>query len=155
VITAERAEEMGYGSIHQSGHAIAADTRLLYTLLKPRQVVSPMHGAPGQIEANAGIARSLGIEALALRENGAVVRVNGLGVEIVDAEDLPRIGARASGDLKQLPRARPGEGRRPPPPVIYRYDRLDSAGESILSRNIDAYDGPARSVRPPREERVR
>lgn len=155
VITAERAEEMGYGAIHQSGHAIAADTRLLYTLLKPRQMVSPMHGAPGQIEANAGIARSLGIEALTLRKNGAVVRVTGQGVEIVGNEELPRIGARETGETKHLPRARPGEGRRPRPPAIYRYDRLDAAGESTLSYNVDAYDGPARAARPPRDARVR
>src|SRR5579859_996844 len=155
VITAERAEEMGYGAIHQSGHAIAADTRLLYTLLKPRQLVSPMHGAPGQIEANAEIARSLGIKPLVLRENGAVVRVSGQGTEIVGREELPRIGARETGDLKQLPRARPGEGRRPRPPAIYRYDRLDSTGESVVSRNIDTYDGPARTPRPPRDLRSR
>src|SRR5579859_5872124 len=155
VITAERAEEMGYGAIHQSGHAIAADTRLLYTLLKPRQVVSPMHGAPGQIEANGAIARSLGIKPLVLPRNGSVVRVSGQGTEIVGREELPRIGARETGDLKQLPRARPGEGRRPRPPAIYRYDRLDSTGESVVSRNIDTYDGPARTPRPPRDLRSR
>ena len=155
VITAERAEEMGYGAIHQSGHAIAADTRLLYTLLKPRQSVSPMHGAPGQIEANAEIARSLGIKPLVLNENGAVVRVTKQSVEIVDREALPRIGARETGDTKQLPRAKPGEGRRPRPPAIYRYDRLDQAGEAVLSRDVESYDGPARTPRPPRDQRAR
>jgi ribonuclease J len=155
VITAERAEEMGYGAIHQSGHAIAADTRLLYTLLKPRQVVSPIHGAPGQIEANAEIARSVGIKPLVLRENGAVVRVTAQSVDIVGREALPRIGAQETGDLKKLPRAKPGEGRRPRPPAIYRYDQLDSTGEKVRSRNIDAYDGPARAPRPPRDLRAR
>jgi len=155
VITAERAEEMGYGAIHQSGHAIAADTKLLYTLLKPRHVVSPMHGAPGQIEANGEIARSLGLKPLILQENGAVVRVNESGAEIVGREDLPRIGAHETGDLKQLPRARPGEGRRPRPPAIYRYDRLDAAGEALLSRNVDAYHGPARAPRPQHDAQAR
>jgi ribonuclease J len=155
VITAERAEEMGYGAIHQSGHAIASDTRLLYTLLKPRQVASPIHGAPGQIEANAEIARSVGIKPLVLRDNGAVVRVTSHGVDIVGREDLPRIGARETGDVKQLPRAKPGEGRRPRPPAIYRYDQLDSTGERIQSRNIEPYAGPARTPRPPRDLRVR
>jgi len=155
VITAERAEEMGYGAIHQSGHAIAADTRLLYTLLKPRHVVSPIHGAPGQIEANGEIARSLGLKPLILKENGAVIRVDRSGAEIVGREDLPRIGAKETGDLKQLPRARPGEGRRPNPPAIYRYDRLDSAGETLLSRNVDAYHGPARAPRPARDQQAR
>ena len=147
VISAERSEQLGYGVIHQSGHAIATDTRLLYTLLKPKQVVSPMHGAPGQIEANGEIARSLGLKALTLPENGTVVRVNGQGVDIVGTEKLPRIAAIETGDVKQLPRARPGEGRRPPAPAIYRYDRLDEQGQAVLSRNIDAYDGPSRAAR--------
>lgn len=148
VITAERAEAMGYGSIHQSGHAIASDTRLLYTLLKPRQVVTPMHGAPQQIAANGDVARSLGIKPLLLDENGAVVRVNRGGTEIVGREELARIGAAETGALKQLPRARPGEGRRPPPPAIHRYDRLDASGTQVLARDVAAYDGP---VRPPRQ----
>jgi ribonuclease J len=137
VITAERSEQMGYGVIHQSGHAIAADTKLLYTLLKPKQVAAPMHGAPAQIEANSELARTLGIKALTLSENGAVVRVNQQGVAIVGRESLSRIGAIETGEAKQLPRARPGEGRRPRPPAIYRYDRLDVA----------PYDGPVRAGR--------
>jgi mRNA degradation ribonuclease J1/J2 len=155
VITAERSETLGYGAIHQSGHAIAADTKLLYTLLKPRQVVSPMHGSPAQIEANAGVARSLGIRPLVLQGNGAVVRVHNSGAEVVAREDLSRIGAAETGEVKQLPRARPGEGRRPRPPAVYRYDRLDAQGETLLKRNIDGYDGPARTPRPPRDLRSR
>jgi len=147
VITAERAEEQGHGVIHQSGHAIAADTKLLYTLLKPKQVVSPMHGAPGQIEANGDIARSLGIKALTLPGNGTVVRVNQQGVEIVGREAPARIGAIETAEIKQLPRARPGEGRRTHPASVYRYDRLDETGDTVLSRNVDAFDGPIRAAR--------
>jgi len=147
VITAERSEGLGYGVIHQSGHAIAADTKLLYTLLKPKQVAAPMHGAPGQIAANAEIARSLGVKTLALPENGSVVRVNRRGVEIVGKESLSRIGAIETGELKQLPRARPGEGRRPRPPATHRYDRLDEKGEVLQSRDIAPYDGPLRAAR--------
>ena len=155
VITAERAEEMGYGAIHQSGHAIASDTKLLYTLLKPRQAVTPMHGAPQQIAANGEVARSLGIKPLLTERNGAVVRVDRSGAEIIGREDLTRIGAAETGRLKQLPRAKPGEGRRPPPPAIHRYDRLDEAGEKVLSHDVAAYDGPARPPRRASDARSR
>lgn len=145
VITAELANELGYGRIHQSGHAIAEDTKQLYRLLKPKQAVSPMHGAPDQISANGQIASDLGIRALILQENGVRVRITGEGVDVVGQESLPRIGASESGLLKQLPRARKGEGRRPsPPPPIYRYDRLDDHGERVKARNIAPFHGPAR-----------
>lgn len=145
VITAELADQLGYGRIHQSGHAIAADTRQLYGLLQPKQAVSPMHGAPQQIAANGQIATELGIKALILPENGVRVRVSAQGVDVVGRERLPRIAASESGLLKQLPRARKGEGRRPsPPPPIYRYDRLDDLGERVKGRNIAPYHGPAR-----------
>jgi ribonuclease J len=147
VISAERAEQMGYGVIHQSGHAIAADTKLLYTLLKPKQVAAPMHGAPGQIEANGEVARQLGIKSLVLPENGTIVRVNRGGVTIVGKERLGRIGAIESGESKQLPRARPGEGRRPPPPAIHRYDRLDDTGTTMQARDVAPYGGPVRAAR--------
>lgn len=147
VISAERSEQLGYGVIHQSGHAIAADTRLLYTLLKPKQVAAPMHGAPGQIEANGEVARKLGIKTLTLPENGTVVRVNQQGVTIVGRDSLSRIGAFETEEQKQLPRARPGEGRRPRPPTIYRYDRLDETGETLQSRDVAPYDGPVRAAR--------
>jgi hypothetical protein len=81
--------------------------------------------------------------------------VNQTGAEIIGREDLPRIGAQETGEFKQLPRARPGEGRRPNPPAIYRYDRLDAAGEALLSRNVDGYHGPARTPRPPRDAQAR
>lgn len=147
VITAERSEQLGHGAIHQSGHAIAADTKLLYTLLKPKQVAAPIHGAPGQIEANGALARELGIKTLALPENGSVVRVDQQGVSVVGRDSLARIGATETGDLKQLPRARPGEGRRPRPPAVYRYDRLDETGEKLQSRDLAPYKGPVRAVR--------
>ena len=148
VISAENAPGLGYGAIHQSGHAIAADTRLLYSLLQPKRCVSPIHGAPGQISANAAIVRQLGIEPLELPHNGSKVRVDRDGVQIVGTESLARIAAAETGQLKQLPRAKAGEGRRPPPPPIHRYDRLDERGEKMKARDVSPYAGPVR--RPPR-----
>ena len=77
----------------------------------------------------------------------SVVRVNQQGVEIVGRESLARIGAFETGELKQLPRARPGEGCRPHPPAIYRYDRLDETGATLQSRDVAPYDGPVRAAR--------
>ena len=144
VITAENAASFGYGPLHQSGHAIAADTKLLYTLLKPKQTVAPMHGGPDQIAANGAIAAKLGITPLTLPRNGVRVRVNQQGAQPLEQEDLPRIGAAETGRVKQLPRAKPGEGRRPAPPPVYRYDRLDQQGGQIVAQDIAPYRGPTR-----------
>jgi ribonuclease J len=145
VITAEDAPALGYGAIHQSGHAVAADARLLYSLLKPKRCVSPMHGAPQQIAANGQVAESLGIRSVQLPENGAVLRIDRRGSEIVAREALPRIAAAETGLVKQLPRAKPGEGRRPsPPPAVYRYDRLDDHGAQVTAANIAPCLGPTR-----------
>ena len=146
VITAERAVELGYGVIHQSGHAIGRDTKLLYSLLKPKEVVVPMHGDGNQVEANARLAKSLGIPALALEHNGDVVRVNDGKVTVTGHEDVNRIGAQENpGEVKALPRARKGEGRGAQfPPTVYRYDELDESGRTVLRRNIHPTDTPVR-----------
>jgi len=144
VITAENAPRLGYGALHQSGHAIAADTRLLYSLLKPKGAVIPMHGAPAQIAANAEIARALGIEALSLPCNGMTVRLSRQGATVVAFEEVPRIAAVDTGAVKQLPRARPGEGRRPPPPPVFRYDRLDGSGTRVQAADMAPFAGPSR-----------
>ncbi len=143
VITAERAEEMGVGPIHQTGHAIEKDTKLLYSLLRPRQVVAPIHGKPEQLEANARIARSLGIAALPMERNGAVVRVTHVAAQIVGYEEVRRVGAAAAGLRKSLPRARKGEGRGgAPAPELYLYDELDADGKKVLTSNIRPLNVP-------------
>jgi hypothetical protein len=76
-----------------------------------------------------------------------VVRVNRQGVSVVGRESLSRIGAIETGELKQLPRARPGEGRRPRPPAVFRYDRLDETGRTLQSRDLAPYEGPVRAAR--------
>lgn len=144
VITAENAPVLGYGPIHQSGHAVASDAQLLYRLLRPKQAVSPMHGAPEQIEANGSVAAELGIKAIALPHNGAILRVNSAGAAIVGRQRMERIAAAETGLVKQLPRARPGQGKNPPAPAIYRYDRMDDTDQRIKSRNTAPYRGPAR-----------
>jgi ribonuclease J len=127
VITPENAEKMGYGVLHQSGHAIESDAKLLYTLLKPRQLVAPMHGGAAQLENNAKVARSLGIAALPLDHNGAIVRVRHDGAQVVGQDPVGRIGAAEMGGSKQLPRAKKGEDRRDGPVPLYRYENLSDA----------------------------
>jgi ribonuclease J len=144
VINAENAPRMGYGQIHQSGHAIAADTRLLYSLLQPKRCVSPIHGAPQQIAANARLARELGIETLELPRNGALVHVGRDGAHVVETQPLPRIAAAETGLMKKLPRAKAGEGRRPPPPPVFRFDRMDERGGKVEARDVAPYGGATR-----------
>lgn len=152
VITAERAPELGYGPIHQSGHAIQRDAKLLYTLLKPRKIVAPIHGDGRQVSANGRLARSLGIPSLTLDRNGTVVHVGASGARVVGVEDVPRIGARESGDMvKQLPRASPGQGRNSRvPPAVFIYDRLDGSGRIVQQANLPA---PQLSTRPKTPDR--
>lgn len=139
VVTPERAQEMGYGAIHQTGHAMESDARLLYTLLRPRQMVAPIHGNGSQLNANARIAKDIGVPTLTVEHNGAVVHVTRDAARIVDYQDSRRIGAAETGVTKRLPRNANGEGRRTQPaPPIYRYDLLDPAGKTVLARNVDA-----------------
>lgn len=154
VVTAERAVELGYGPIHQSGHAIGRDAKLLYTLLKPKKVVAPIHGDGKQVEANGRLARSLGIPSLALEQNGAVVRVNGDGVTVVGCEEVARIGARESDAMvKQLPRAARGQGRNSQgPAAVFIYDRLDRSGRVVLQTGIHPLDTPTRPKAPDRSQ---
>ncbi|HIJ38700.1 MAG TPA: ribonuclease J [Rhodospirillaceae bacterium] len=139
VITPERAAELGYGAIHQSGHAMEGDAQLLFTLLNPRKMVAPIHGNGSQLSANARIAKDLGIPALTLERNGARVRVAQEDVSVIGYENARRIGAVETGAAKRLPRAANGEGRRAhSPPAIYRYDLLDPMGKEVLAQNVDA-----------------
>ncbi len=148
VITAERAVALGYGAIHQSGHAVERDCKLLYTLLQPKGVVAPMHGDRQQLVNNGRLARSLGIPALALERNGTVVRVAKEGITIVGSEEISRIGARQRADrVKQLPRSSPGQGRNASfPAAVHQYDRLDPSGRILLQPNVCPVDVPTRPV---------
>lgn len=148
VVTAERAIEMGYGPIHQSGHAVEGDVLRLYSLLRPKAVVAPVHGDAGQVAANARLAQSLGIPALTLDRNGAVVRVGGGRAEVLGHEQTGRIGAREiHGKVKALPRSPRGEARVPGvPATIYRYDELDPSGRTILATDVHPNTQPTRDV---------
>lgn len=154
VITAERALDMGYGPIHQSGHAIERDAKLLYTLLKPRKVVAPIHGDGKQVETNGRLARSLGIPSLTLEQNGAVVRVNANGVAVIGSEAVSRIGARENNAVvKQLPRAPRGQGRNAHfPAAVFTYDRLDRSGRIIQQTDVHTPDTPTRPKAPDRSQ---
>ncbi|MDR3439231.1 ribonuclease J [Telmatospirillum sp.] len=146
VMTAEKAVSAGYGAIHQSGHAVERDCKLLYSLLRPTGLVAPIHGDRKQVGANSRLARSLGIPAVVLDRNGAVVRVAKDGISIVGTEDVARIGARERADaVKQLPRAPRGQGRDAHFPIaVYQYDRLDASGGIVLKPDVHTVDGPVR-----------
>jgi hypothetical protein len=63
---------------------------------------------------------------------------------VVAFEEVARIAAVDTGAVKQLARARPGEGRRPPPPPVFRYDRLDSSGSRVQAADMAPFAGPSR-----------
>ena len=153
VVTAERAVDMGYGPIHQSGHAIQRDAKLLYTLLRPKKVVAPIHGDGKQVEANSRLARSLGIPSLSLEQNGAVVCINKAGVAVVGQEEIARIGARESVEVvKSLPRAAKGQGRNAHfPAAVFIYDQLDQSGRGVQQKDVHPLDTPTRPKSPDRE----
>lgn len=150
VVTAERAVAAGYGPIHQSGHAVERDCRLLYTLLRPRMLAAPVHGNAAQITANGRLARSVGVPVLALDRNGAVVRVAPDGARVIGVQPPERIGARERTDVvRQLPKASPGQGRDSHFPVpVFSYDRLDDAGAVVLRSGLETAQGATRPKRP-------
>ena len=135
VITAEISEKLGYGAIHQTGHAIEADTKLLYSLLKPKLLIAPIHGNEKQLNANATIARSLGVETLALNQNGTVMRLHNHKIEKFSEEKSERIGAIHTGENKTLPRAKNIAERRDGPVPIYRYQTIPD----VITTNAKFY----------------
>jgi ribonuclease J len=149
VITAEAAEAQGFGPIHQSGHAVERDVRLMYTLLRPKGLAVPIHGDHRQIQANSRLARSLGIPSMVLDRNGTVIRVGRDGVSVAGAEAVSRVGARERTDgVKQLPRAPRGQGRDSHFAVpAYSYDGLDATGTIVLKPDFCRSPDPLRPKR--------
>lgn len=69
--------------VHVSGHASQEEIAQLYGWLKPKLVV-PMHGEERHLQANAEIARSVGVPRTVIARNGAMVRLAPGPAEIVD-----------------------------------------------------------------------
>lgn len=69
--------------VHTSGHPRRDELTELYRLLKPRAVI-PVHGEPMHLAAQAGLAREAGIEQVVVTENGKMLRLSPLPVEVID-----------------------------------------------------------------------
>lgn len=134
VITPDRAVEQGFGPIHKSGHADRADTAQALALLKPKMLL-PIHGDPGQIATHARTGEELGVPALALPTNGAVVRVNQQGAQVVERQELAQVGIKDVGTDWRAP--------------FLRYDRLDHQGSVVKQA---AYGLPASKFAAPSAE---
>ena len=70
---------------HVSGHACQEELKLIYALLKPKYAI-PVHGEYRHLQANAGIAESIGIpkENIFIMHSGDVLALDKEGAEIVD-----------------------------------------------------------------------
>ncbi len=72
VVTAEDAPSR----VHVSGHPCEDELRALYERVRPRAVL-PVHGTPPKLDAHAGIARSMGLEAIRIRNGQRVHLTSG------------------------------------------------------------------------------
>lgn len=70
---------------HVSGHACQEELKLIYALLKPKYAI-PVHGEYRHLQANAGIAESIGIpkENIFIMHSGDVLALDKEAAEIVD-----------------------------------------------------------------------
>lgn len=73
VVTAEDAPQL----VHVSGHPCRDELVALYERLRPRAVL-PVHGTPTKLDAHAGLARAMGLDAIRIR-NGQRVHLTGRG----------------------------------------------------------------------------
>jgi ribonuclease J len=69
--------------IHVSGHPYRDEIADMLTWLRPK-VVIPVHGERVMLEAQAAIARDLGITQTIIPNNGSVIRLSGETVEVID-----------------------------------------------------------------------
>ncbi|MBF4162290.1 ribonuclease J [Nocardioides acrostichi] len=67
-----RVVHKGNAMVHVSGHASAGELLYCYNIVRPKNVL-PVHGEIRHMQANAALARSVGIENVVLAEDGVVV----------------------------------------------------------------------------------
>ena len=81
----QRGAEVIFQDVHVSGHACQEELKLIYTLVNPKYAV-PVHGEYRHLQANAGIARQLGIpkENIFILHSGEVLEFSDKGAEVVD-----------------------------------------------------------------------
>lgn len=69
--------------IHVSGHPYRDEIRDMFTWLKPQSVI-PVHGERLMLEAQAALAREMGIDKVVIPNNGSVIRLAPDGPEVID-----------------------------------------------------------------------
>ncbi len=82
--------------IHTSGHAGRSEQARMLELLRPRAFV-PVHGTLHHLTRHAELARSLGVEQIAVIENGTPVRLSGGTLHVEDPVPHGRIAVALGG----------------------------------------------------------
>lgn len=82
IIDAKNARDMGH-CIHISGHPYRDEVMDMMSWVKPQAVI-PVHGERMMLEAQAGIAREMGVGQVIIPNNGSVIRLSGEKLEIID-----------------------------------------------------------------------
>ena len=77
--------EVIFQDAHVSGHACQEELKLIYSLVKPKYAI-PVHGEYRHLQANAGLARDLGIpkDNIFILQTGDVIELCEEGAEVVD-----------------------------------------------------------------------
>lgn len=73
--------------LHVTGHALSNEIRMMYDLVKPKRAIT-VHGEDEHMQAHARIARSKGVKAVSMPQEGDVLRVTHKRIDLVAHVDI-------------------------------------------------------------------
>lgn len=83
--------------LHVTGHATGNEIAAMYEMVKPRFSI-PVHGEDHHMAAHADIARSAGVEAVSVPEEGSVLSINQHGIRKVAQLQVDLVAERAGNE---------------------------------------------------------
>lgn len=131
--------------IHVSGHPNRGELKRMYALIKPQGLV-PIHGEARHVQEHARFARESGVPASIESYNGAVIRIAGGPLEIVDEVATGRLqidGGRVieSGDRAFRERRALGAGGLVDVVVVLEADGTLIAGPDVRLKGVPELGG--------------
>ena len=114
-------------ALHVSGHACRAEQQRMIELTQPRAFI-PVHGAFVHLQRHAALARSLGVDAVAV-ENGSVVELDDQGMRVAGAVQTGRVHVQHGGEITAE--------------VLRARQRLAEGGVVVVVLTLDAGTGLA------------
>ncbi len=109
--------------VHVSGHAHREEQRAMLELVRPKAFV-PVHGTLHHLTRHAALAREMGVESIAVLENG--------DVGLLDGTSIVKRARWASGRVHVF------AGRAIAPSVLHERSRLAAEGVVVVVVHVDA-----------------